>query len=92
MEKINNKSYIKKDKSKYKELSKTHIDNYLKNSILKPYLYHIEFEVLNILTTIQTDKIIRNSYQQKGFDIKQLEITINTFLIKLKQLENIFNY
>ena len=85
-----NKSYIPKDKTKHRKLSKSYIDNYLKKSVIKPFLHHVEFEILNILTTIQTDKIIRNIYQQKGFDIKQLEITINTFLIKLKQLERVF--
>ena len=85
------KPYIKKNKTKYRKLSKSYIDNYLKKSVIKPFLYHVEFEILNILTTIQTDKIIRKIYQEKGYDIKQLEITINTFLIKLKQLKNIFN-
>ena len=92
MIKMNRKQveYIEKSKGKQKELTNQYIDNYLKQSVIKPYLYHIEFEILNILTVIQTDKIIRNAYQQKGFNIKQLEITINTFLIKLKQLERIF--
>ena len=82
--------YISKSKGKQKELTNQYIDNYLKQSIIKPFSHHIEFETLNILKIIQTDKIIRNSYQQKGYDINQLEITINTFLIKLKQLQNIF--
>jgi len=65
---------------------------YLKNSYLKSYLLHVEFEVLNILSTIKLNETIKKVYSNIGYDVKQLEITINNFLIKLRQLQNIFNY
>ena len=65
---------------------------YLRKSVLKPYLIHVENEVLNILNRVKQDKIIRSAYSQIGFNIKHLEISINSFLIKLKQLERIFEF
>lgn len=79
-------------KKKYKEISKSDIKKYLDNCIFKPYLIHIEFEVLNLLSTIQIDKILRLIIHQKGISIINIEIQIKRFLDKIQQLINILKF
>jgi len=74
----------RKDEKKIIELKE--IKQYLKNSILKPYLIHVEFEILNILTTLKLDKIIQKIYTSKGFNWKYLIETTNQFLYRIKNL------
>ena len=62
------------------------IANYLKYSILKPYLIHVEFEVLNILTQLELDKMIQKIYELKGFNWKYLIDIINKFLYRIRNL------
>ena len=83
------KSTIKKS---YKEISKSDIKKYLDNCIFKPYLIHIEFEVLNLLTTIQIDKILRKIIHQKGISIITIEVHIKRFLEKIQQLIDILKF
>ena len=66
--------------------------NYLNNSILKPYLIHVEFEVINILDKFKKDGIIRSNYAKKGFNIRMFESTTEAFILKLQQLQSIFNF
>ena len=80
------------NKKTYKEISKSDIKKYLDNCIFKPYLIHIEFEVLNLLTTIQIDKILRKIINQKGISIITIEIHIKRFLEKIQQLINILKF
>ena len=62
------------------------IIKYLNNSVLKPYLIHVEFEVMNILTQLEMDKLIRKIYAYKGFNFKYLIETTNKFLYRIRNL------
>lgn len=77
------------DEKKIIELKK--LKKYLKDSILKPYLIHVEFEILNILTQLELDKTIQKIYELKGFNWKYLVDTTNQFLYRIKNLIKALN-
>jgi len=77
------------DEKKLKELKV--IAKYLENSILKPYLIHVEFEILNILTQLKLDVNIQKIYELKGFNWKYLVETTNQFLYRIKNLIKALN-
>ena len=58
-------------------------------SILAPYLIHMEFEMLNLLTQIQFNKILQQWLIVKDFNVKGFENTIEIFLSKIRQLYGI---
>jgi len=64
----------------------------LEKSILKPYLIHVEFELINILDYFKKDGIIRSEYANKGFNIRLFESTLDDCIQKLGFLHSIFNY
>ena len=55
-------------------------------SIFKPYLIHVEFEVLNILTQIELSKDIQEIYEKCGFNLQFLFEIINQFLYRIRNL------
>ena len=57
--------------------------------ILAPYLIHMEFEMLNLLTQIQFNKMLQQWLIVKDFNIKSFENTIEIFLSKIRQLYGI---
>jgi len=72
------------DEKKIIELRK--FKQYLKDSILKPYLIHVEFEILNVLTQLKLDKIIEKIYTSKGFNFNYLIESTEKFLYRIKNL------
>lgn len=63
---------------------------HLKNSILKPYLIHLEFEVMNVENQINRDSVIKKALLENEFSIYRIETIIREFLTMLKQIQNIF--
>jgi len=74
MIKMNNIERLKKLK-KYKE-----------NSILKPYLIHIEFEVENVLSLLENDKELRELYQNNHYNIYSLVNDTKQFIHRIQNL------
>lgn len=62
------------------------------DGIFKPYLIHVEFEVLNILTQIKINKPLKEAITDKGYRLDTLENTIGLFLSRIRQLIAIMNY
>lgn len=62
------------------------LKEYVKNSILKPYLIHVEFEVMNILSNLEMDKMLKLIYQKAGFNLNLLINTTDDFLHRLRNL------
>jgi len=54
--------------------------------IFKPYLVHVEFEVLNIMTQLKVNKQLREFLSQKGYNTNSLENIIGIFLSRIRQL------
>ena len=64
----------------------------INTSIFKPYLIHVEFEVLNILTQIELNKDIQKIYQEYGFNLEYLFETFNQFLYRIRNLIKSLNF
>ncbi len=71
------------------EYKKT-LNIYIKNSILKPYLFHVEFELENIHTKIKTDKYLQQLLTINGYDLRSFELSIINAIQKITELQNLF--
>jgi len=65
---------------------------YLNNSILKPYLIHVEFELDNILNYILKDNKLREIYTKKGFSLIALENSLRKCVKSINRLQSIFRF
>lgn len=65
---------------------RTKIKKYKENSVLKPYLIHIENEVMNILNLFETDKILRELYKSHNYSIYTLVNDTKQFLHRIRKL------
>ncbi|GAH85398.1 unnamed protein product [marine sediment metagenome] len=68
---------------------KTEIKKYKENSILKPYLIHIENEVMNILNLFETDKLLRELYKSHNYNIFTLINNTKQFLNRIRKVISI---
>ncbi len=58
----------------------------INTSIFKPYLIHVEFEILNILTQLKLNDNIKKIYESKRFNYDYLIETTEKFLYRLRNL------
>jgi len=62
------------------------LEKYKENSILKPYLIHIENEVMNILSMFENDKMLRELYKSYHYNVYSLVNSTNQFLNRIRNL------
>lgn len=73
-------------------LTNKELNEYLKKSILHPYLIHIENEILNIKFRLKNDLILREIITRKGYSIQSIDKTIDIFLETTETILNILKF
>lgn len=63
-------------------------NNYKENSILAPYLIHIENEIMNLEMKVSTDKILRSILTIYGVSLGSLKNCIEVFLWNINKIIN----
>lgn len=64
---------------------------YIKQSILKPYLIHIEFELENIISRIEVDKQLQTIIHKKGYNSTYIKNQLYLGLLSIEKLIKVLN-